>query len=193
MNTNEPIFYKVAIAVAQKDRADALRLADQITPKYVNIRDVVTPDETYTVFYWEDHPWANDLSTKAAAIVLWLASVRHAYLACGLDGSVYSSVKTEDAAGCDEIFNNLLSWQYDIQINQVDVPVLRPSGKYCREDRCGIDADRLADMFQSYVLEDVADADLDYIRDVLYGICGCSDEELEAVGLGFLVSEETIE
>ena len=189
MATNIPTYYQVAIAVAHKDFEKALQLADQITPKYVNIRDVETPDDLYHVFYWEDHPWANDLETKAGAIVLWLATVRHAYIAAGSDGSVYCSTKTDDADGCDEIFDDMLSWRFDLQINQVDVPVLTPSYKYCREERCGIEADRLAQMFQDYVMNDVQSADHDYIRDILYDICGCSDEELEAVGLGFLIRE----
>lgn len=186
---NIPVYYNIAIAVAQKDRKKAQSLVDMITPKYVNIREVVTPDETYTVFYWEDHAWANDLSTKVDAVLLWLATVRHAYIACGSDGSVYVSTKTDDADGCDEIFDDLLSWKHEILINEDEVPVLTPSYRFSRDERCGIEADRLAQMFQDYVNNDLQSADTDYVRDVLYDTCGCSDEELEAVGLGFLVRD----
>ena len=189
MKEGLPTYYTVAIAVAQKDRERAQQLADMIQPKYVNIREIITPDETYTVFYWEDHPWAN-LSSKAGAIVLWLATVRHAYVLLGSDGSVYVSTKTCDADGCDEIFDDMLSWRSQILVNNDEVPVLVPTYRYTREERCGMEADRLAEILRDYVTHDLVVAESSYVRGVLEDACCCSDEELEAIGLDFLIPEK---
>lgn len=49
---------------------------------------------------------------------------------------------------------------------------------------------RLIEILVGYVENDLESADTDYVREVLYDTCGCTDEELNAVGLNYLISEK---
>lgn len=42
----------------------------------------------------------------------------------------------------------------------------------------------------AYVEHDLETADTDYVREVLYDVCGMTDEDLARVGLGYLIIEE---
>ena len=52
-----------------------------------------------------------------------------------------------------------------------------------------MDVERAKDLFRCYVCNDLEAADTDYVREVLYDICGMSNEELEECGLGGLVCD----
>ena len=55
----------------------------------------------------------------------------------------------------------------------------------------GIDNDRLVKILQSYVINDYEGVlDTSYIRDVLLCECGCTRDEIEWLGLGFVLDTE---
>ena len=49
---------------------------------------------------------------------------------------------------------------------------------------------RLECCFRAYVEHDLETADTDYVRDVLRDVCGLTNEELEHLGLDYLIVEE---
>ena len=46
--------------------------------------------------------------------------------------------------------------------------------------------ERVVQILQDYVYNDVETAELDYVRDVLESFCRVTKEEAEALGLGYL-------
>lgn len=55
-----------------------------------------------------------------------------------------------------------------------------------------MDKERVISILRTYVNNDMESAEPDYVREVLYDICGCTDQELEELGLGYLIIEEVI-
>jgi len=49
---------------------------------------------------------------------------------------------------------------------------------------------KLENWFCEYVEHDLETADTDYVREVLRDVCGMTDEDLETVGLGYLIIKE---
>ena len=50
--------------------------------------------------------------------------------------------------------------------------------------------ERYVASFVAYVEHDLETADTDYVREVLRDVCGMTNEDLETVGLGYLIIEE---
>lgn len=51
--------------------------------------------------------------------------------------------------------------------------------------------ERVQQILFDYVMNDVeAVAETEYVRDILMNICGCTEEEMEELGFGFLLDTE---
>lgn len=53
-----------------------------------------------------------------------------------------------------------------------------------------ISKERVIQILQDYVYNDVEAADTCYVRDILQDICGCTDDEMEYLGFGFLLDTD---
>ena len=62
--------------------------------------------------------------------------------------------------------------------------------KYEIFDSGTISRKRLKDILCNYVCNDFETASPGYVRDVLYDYCGCDDDELEEIGLEWLILED---
>lgn len=63
-------------------------------------------------------------------------------------------------------------------------------GELIRRGYFAITNARLIEILNTYVCNDLESAETDYVREVLCDTCGCTDEELRAVGLECLIPDE---
>lgn len=49
---------------------------------------------------------------------------------------------------------------------------------------------RIADILCRYIDNDLQSGDANYVREVLRDVCGCTNEELDDIGLSYLFEEE---
>lgn len=58
------------------------------------------------------------------------------------------------------------------------------------EDAVNETLDRYKTIIRAYVENDADGTDPDYIREVLYDVCGCTDQELKEIGLSEFIQDE---
>lgn len=49
-----------------------------------------------------------------------------------------------------------------------------------------ITKERVIQILQDYVYNDAEATELSYVREVLTGVCGCDEEEMRALGFGYI-------
>ena len=80
------------------------------------IRDISTPDENYTILYWYYWNTLSDKDDLMQALRKDIEDIRHSFLSISEDGVIQKDVKTDDSRGCDELFEDILSWRADITV-----------------------------------------------------------------------------
>lgn len=145
-----------------------------------SITEIETPDEIYKVIYFDDVCWYGDAVDE---IMDTLSHVRHSFLQMTEEGVLTQDILTEDCKGADEEFYELISWKTDFYIWGDESHVLG-------EPEYEIPRERLFQILQDYVEADAeAASEAGYIRDMLMDTCGCSKEEMKALGFGYLITE----
>ena len=49
--------------------------------------------------------------------------------------------------------------------------------------------ERLKEILQTYITNDAAYAETEYVRDVLFDVCGCTPEEIKELGFEYLLND----
>ena len=68
-------------------------------------------------------------------------------------------------------------------------PVTNPVQEVAAKETKKLDPDRLMEIIQSYVKNDLKTTENEYAINVLRNTCGCTDEEIESIGLGYLLDK----
>ena len=165
--------YKLAVAVDRNDWPLIENIVPEIDAKKPCVYDRATPDNVYRCVYWD----LAELETGAYEdLIAKLNTFRHSLVQISEEGEIKVDNKISDDHGCDEEFEELLTWRADICWWYEDTP-LQPDGYI------PFSKERLLDILRSYVQNDYeAAASLDYIRDALY-CAGCDD--MDIIDLGF--------
>ncbi len=50
--------------------------------------------------------------------------------------------------------------------------------------------ERLKEILQTYITNDAAYAETEYVRDVLFDVCGCTPEEIKELGFEYLLNDD---
>lgn len=109
--------YKIALALTAETVEELKKGEDRdiITEREDsgNVRTIETPDGDYKILLWD---WKSDMRMNDAYnhLLNSIECIRHALIEITEDGSIWRDVETEDADGCDEIFEEILGWKADI-------------------------------------------------------------------------------
>lgn len=179
-------YYKVALAVDANDYdviASEIKTISEMVSKIDRSEAVKTPDNEYSVLYWNDISWD---APEIAPLLRKLEGIRHALVTIDEDKDIVEDFVPEDSRGVDEEFNELLAveasmlyWPYGegltplVAENSDDVPISRS---------------RLVQLLKDYMSWDLNGIGSDRIfYDNLIGI-GFSHDEIIALGFGFCIS-----
>jgi len=108
------IYSKVALALWSEDYTENKKLADlikELRPDYE--KSVQTPDTTYLIYYWDFTGWFGE---KVTSLLQIIEPIRHSLIEIREDGTIVSDVNTCDAKGCDEEFEEILSWDAEVHV-----------------------------------------------------------------------------
>lgn len=78
-----------------------------------NVRTITTPDGNYKILLWD---WESDMrmNDDYNQLLKSIEGTRHALIEITEDGNIFRNIETEDAEGCDEIFEEILGWKTEI-------------------------------------------------------------------------------
>ena len=103
-------YYKVALAIDAVDKDFISRELEAVKAKHPARLEKTysTPDNEYIVTYWDDIQWDTLLFIP---LQNKLKTIRHSLFTISEDGEFWADVKDEDSRGCDEEFDEILSWR----------------------------------------------------------------------------------
>lgn len=167
--------YKVALAVWSETYLNDRSLAEMIGNLKPDTRKTVnTPDELYLVFYWDMVPWYGD---DVDALCHKLECVRHCLITISEEGDIFKNVETCDKDGCDEEFEEILSWDANIFVWD-NLPVDQQISEKRLKEILG----RIADLTTEGSETAAAIA---LLKDA-----GMTNREISACGLSWLIEDE---
>lgn len=172
------IYRTFAVAIDEKDEKKFHALARRLPSYYEDRRVIKTPDNNYVCFYWEMAPW-DDESREYTNFMAFISSIRHCWISMDEYGAFDTDVNTEDEDGCDEYFNDLISWHFEVLTPDENLPKMVSSGD------CPLKAERVSEILLAFAHHEQDTAGREYVKNVLKNSCGCTDEELYALGLGY--------
>jgi len=172
---------QVAIAIGDKDCSTVWAMIKKMSKGPDAVRAQDYGDDIYYVFYWAMGSWRSGDEAARNLLSYVKNNIRHSLIEIDEDGKMDTDIliDTDDGEGEDETFYEILDWSCQITVAGSTLPVLCERAPYT----CAVKADRVADILRAYVNNDAEGTDPDYIREILQDICGCSDEELKALGL----------
>lgn len=108
------IYSKIGLGLWAQDylfNRELSSLVDDLNPDVKKV--VTTPDDAYYVFYWDFKCWSGE---KVEALTRCIKDIRHSLIIVSEEGNIFRDNKTWDNNGCDEEFEELLSWKTDVLI-----------------------------------------------------------------------------
>ena len=172
-------YYEVALAIDARDCDVIISDIRNIAPAPKELMDS-TPDNDYSVFYWDCIQWEGEAVTS---LLRKLEGLRHALYAISEDDEVWKDVETSDSWGTDEQFYELL----DVSAN------LKIWGDDCTLDKKMPSFRRICDIEWA---EDDAEEDMSFLPKAVIVPDVITDEEIAdylSDRYGFLVSSFSIE
>lgn len=142
--------------------------------------DVVnTPDNTYLLFYWECIGLEEEKSKRLFAKI---NEIRHSFIFISDEGEVTVDNRISDQYGCDEEFDELLSWKGDICIWGDETDIFE----------CGVTKDRTWKILRKIVCNEIREKGEAAGRKMLHE-AGVTLEETIDLDLAHLFPTQTFE
>ena len=103
----------IAVALWRPDYEEIKERHTEVLSRATLIKNEKTPDETYTVIYWQDYEVTYP-DTPMDALLKDIEDIRHSLVTISEDGVIDRQAVSSDDRGCDEEFDEILSWRADI-------------------------------------------------------------------------------